>query len=253
MLHPTRRQAEILKAVRVRGSCAIADLAEELRVSEETIRRDVRPLASEGMLLRIHGRVISPERFRETPFRNRMREAQAEKQRIAARAAALVNDGDSLIIDTGTTTSFVARALTEHSNLVVVTNSVDVAHTLATRNGNQVYMAGGRLRGDDGASLGAAAVRFVEQFSARHAILSMKGIDAELGLMDSYLSEAEFSRAVIRRSECVTVVADHSKFGVRGFVTVCGFESVHTLVTSAAPPEPFGAVLSAAGVEVALA
>ena len=242
-----------MKAVRVRGSCAIGDLAAELDVSEETIRRDVRPLADAGMLLRVHGRVVSTEQFRETPFRSRMREAQAEKQRIAAVAAQIVADGDSLILDSGTTTSYVARALTEHSNLVVVTNSIDIAHTLSTRNGNRVYMAGGRLREDDGASLGASAIEFVAQFAVRYAVLSMKTLSAAHGLMDTYLSEAEFSRAAIGCAEEVVVVADHSKFAMDGFVSVCGFDAIQRLITSALPPPPFDTLLPAAGVELTVA
>ena len=250
MFYPSSRQSEILTSVRLRGSCSIAQLASQLDVSEESIRRDVRPLTNEGLLIRSHGRVEAPELYRETPFQNRMREYQEEKQRIATYTASVVNDGDSLIIDTGTTTSFVARALSEHSNLVVVTNSIDIAHVLAGRNGNRVYMAGGKLRDEDGASLGPSAVSFVEQFAVQHAILSMKAINVEHGLMDTYLDEAEFSRAVLKRAKHITVVADHSKFTTTSFVTVCEFDSIDTLITTAQPPQALFKNLQASNVKV---
>jgi len=236
MFHPNRRQSEILKKIRLKGTCSIAELALESGVSEETIRRDVRPMAAEGMLLRTHGHVVSPERIRETPFQSRMQEQKEDKQRIAVEAAKSVKDGDSLIIDSGTTTSYVARALSEHSNLVVVTNSIDIAYSLSVRNGNRVYMVGGRLRNADGASLGPSAVDFVEQFTVQHAILSIKAVNAPHGLMNAYLSEAEFSRAVMRQAETVTVVADHTKFGQKSFVSVGGFDAIQKFISSAQPP-----------------
>lgn len=249
MFHPNRRQSEILKNVRLRGACGIAELARELGVSEETIRRDVRPMAAEGILLRNHGRVASPERIRETPFQSRMQENKENKHRIATRAARLIKDGDSLILDSGSTTSYVARALSEHANLVVVTNSIDIAYTLSVRNGNRVYMVGGRLREADGASLGPTAVDFVEQFTVQHAILSIKAIHAEHGLMNAYLSEAEFSRAVMQQAESVTVVADHSKFDQKSFVSVSGFGGIHRLISSGPAPESIAQAMDESGVE----
>ena len=250
MIHLNKRQSEILKRVRVRGNCSIAELAEELVVSEETIRRDVRPMSSDGMLLRAHGYVSSPEHVRETPFQSRMQEEKEAKQSIATATASLVEDGDSLIMDSGTTTSYVARALIEHSGLVVVTNSIDIAYTLSARNNNRVYMAGGRLRDADGASLGPTAVDFVEQFTVKHAILSIKAVSANHGLMNAYLSEAEFSRAAMGQAENVILVADHSKFGRKSFVSVSGFDAIDHLITSDKPPKDIQQALDEASTTV---
>ncbi len=251
--HPSRRQSAILSTVRLQGSCGIAELARALDVSEESIRRDVKTLAMHDLVQRVHGGVVSPDQLREPPFLRRMEASKEDKQRIAALTASRIADGDSLMLDTGTTTSYVARALMGHSNLTVVTNSVEIARTLAPRNGNRVFMAGGELRSDDGASLGAAAITFIDQFTVGHAILSIGAISADQGLVDFHLSEAEFSRAVIRRANHVTVVADAKKFGRSGFVSVCGFDAVDTLITSAPPQEPFNEQLAQAGVEVLVA
>jgi DeoR family glycerol-3-phosphate regulon repressor len=252
-MHPTSRRSHILQAVTRRGTCGIGELAAELTVSEETIRRDVRPLAAEGLVVKLHGAIMAPERLREPPFERRMRDNMAEKLRIAARAAEIIKDGDSLMIDTGSTTCYVAQALREHANLMVVTNSAEIARTLATRNGNRVYFAGGELRGDDGAALGAAAVEFVRQFQAQYAVLSIGAIDKDRGFMDAHLAEAEFSRMVLSQVERKIVVADHSKFGRKGFVKVCDLNGIDTLITDSPPPAYFARYLANAGVSVQIA
>ena len=109
----------------------------------------------------------------------------AAKRAIARRAARLIEDGDSLMIDTGTTTSIFARELLKKRNLTVVTNSSDIARTLATVNGNKVYMAGGELNGDNGAAFGPSAIAFAASFHVRHAFISIAGLDADFGPSDS--------------------------------------------------------------------
>lgn len=251
--HPTRRQTEILNAVRLRGTCAVGEIAAELGVSEETIRRDVRPLAAEGLVLKVHGAVVAPDHLREAPFHTRMEENKAEKRRVAARAAQFVKNGESLMLDTGTTTTYLAQALTTHRSLFVVTNSVEAARSLATRNGNRVYMAGGELRADDGAAFGHAATAFARQFRVDTGFLSIAAIDTTNGLLDNELWEAEFSRTVIRQSKRTIVVADHTKFTRDGLVKVCDFDDVDMLVTTEMPPPPIEERLRAANVEVVLA
>jgi DeoR family glycerol-3-phosphate regulon repressor len=114
----------------------------------------------------------------EAPFQRRMRENADAKRRIAREMAGLIKDGDSVMLDTGTTTSLVARELLGHRRLTVVTNSSDIARTLATMNGNKVYMAGGELRSDSGAAFGVSAIEFISKFSVAHAIISAGAIDS---------------------------------------------------------------------------
>ncbi len=249
-MHQTKRQSDIMRAVRRHGSCAIAALADQFAVSEETIRRDVKPLVSEGLVIKVHGGIVVPDRLSEPPLQRRMQEQMDEKQRIAKAVAKRISDGDSLMMDTGSTTCYVAQALTEHSKLHVVTNSVEIARTLATRNGNRVYMAGGELRGDDGAAFGTDAIGFVGQFEVRYAVLSIGAIDAAKGLMDFHLCEGEFSKAVIGQAEHVIVAADHSKFGRNGLIKVCDPETVDILVTSAVPPDEIRRQFEAGDAEI---
>ena len=252
-IYPTRRQSEILSAVRLRQACSIGELAESLGVSEETIRRNVKPLAAQGLVRRVHGGIILPETFQEPPFQRRMQANNAAKQRIARRVASLVQNGDSVMLDCGSTTTFVAQALAGHSELIAVTNSAEIARTLAAKSSNRVFMAGGELRSDDTASLSASALDFVRQFEVQHAILSIGALDRTGDLMVYHLAEAEFSRAVMARAKQVIVAADCSKFGRKGLVKICDPNRIDILVTDAAPPPHLAGRLAEAGVEVLLA
>jgi len=243
----TKRQTSILQATRQRGTVRISDLAEDMGVSLETVRRDIRPLVDRGELTKVHGAVRFSSASTEAPFERRMREQEAEKRQIARHVADLVEDGDSIMLDTGTTTSMLAKALLGKRGLTIVTNSSDIARTLATVNGNRVYMAGGELHGDNGAAFGRSATDFIAAFSVRYAIISIAAIDAEMGLMDYHLAEAEFARTVLERGQQRFVITDHTKFNRKALVRVAGFEEFDRLVTDQAPPPDLAEQLELAG------
>tara|TARA_R110002020_G_scaffold27424_7_gene88361 strand:+ start:71 stop:835 length:765 start_codon:yes stop_codon:yes gene_type:complete len=239
----SKRHAEIMRMLTDEGTVTISDLAARLGVSLETVRRDVRPLTDSGAVLKIHGAVGLAGQVGEAPFQRRMRENADAKRRIAREMAQLIHDGESVMLDTGTTTSFVARELLGHRRLTVVTNSSDIARTLATVNGNKVYMAGGELRSDSGAAFGVSAIEFIAKFSVAHAIISAGAIDAGSGVMDFDLEEAEFARMMLSRGAQSYVVTDHTKFGRRGLVSVAGFDAIGHLVTDAPVGEDLAEVL----------
>jgi len=236
-MYATRRQSEILKTVQNLGSCSINELAISIGVSDETIRRNLKPLSARGLVLRVHGGVTLPDALHEAPFQKRIQENAEAKKQIAKAVADEIQDGDTLILDCGSTTTFVARALRVRKNLMVVTNSAEVARTLATNQSNRVFMAGGELRPDDTASLGASALEFVRQFKVRHAIITVGGITNDGGLMVFHPEEADFTRLIIGCAENAIVAADHSKFHGQGLVRVCDLSDVDLLVTDKAIPE----------------
>ncbi len=249
-LKHTKRHAAIMQIVGEEGTSTIAGLAERLGVSQESIRRDVRPLTNAEKLVKVHGAVTLPHHFAEAPFEKRMRESASAKRAIARHAAAKVVDGDSVMFDTGTTTSLVARELLVRKNLTVVTNSSDIARTLATVNGNTVYMAGGKLHGDNGAAFGPLAVDFLNSFSVRLSFISIGAIDAVAGAMDYHLDEAQIARAVLKQGETSYIVTDASKFERRGLVQVCNFSGFDRLITDEQPPTAIATQLREAGVEL---
>jgi len=248
----SKRHSDILALLESRGTLAVSVLAEMLGVSLETIRRDVKPLVDSGQMVRSHGAVGLAGHLGEAPFQKRMRDNAEAKRAIARRLAATMRDGDAVMLDTGTTTSFLAREMVRLRRLTVITNSSDIARTLATQNGNRVYMAGGELGADNGAAFGRSAIEFVAQFSVTHAVISAGAIDAG-GIMDFELHEAEFARAVLSRGERRIVVSDHTKFGRRGLIAVCPLSGIDLLVADRAPPPDIAAALAEAGAELLLA
>ena len=252
-MNHSKRHADILKLLGEEGSITIASLADRLGVSLETIRRDVRPLTDDGTVMKMHGAIGLPAVVGEAPFDRRMRENAGAKRAIARRVAASIRSGESIMLDTGTTTSFLARELLGHRRLTIVTNSSDIARTLATVNGNKVYMAGGELRSDSGGAFGVSAIEFVSRFNVNHAIISTGAVDAVNGVMDYDLEEAEFARMVLSRGMRSVVVTDHTKFGRQGLVQVCGFSGLTELVTDRAPPRAIADAAEAAGVRLLVA
>lgn len=249
----TSRQRAILAAATKAGEARILDLARDLAVSPETIRRDIRSLVAAGALSKRHGVVTPLAASAEAPFERRMRENATEKRAIARHVAAMIPDGASVMMDTGTTTSMLARELLGKRNLTVITNSSDVARTLAIVNGNKVCMAGGELNGDNGAAFGGAAIEFIRSFFVDFAVISIAAVDAMHGLMDYRLAEAEFARAVLGQGRKRLVVTDHSKFASTALVGVCGFADIDLMVTDRMPPADIAERLAAASVALEIA
>ena len=250
----THREREIIEALRLNGgSSRIQTLAARLGVSEETIRRNVKKLADDGLVRKVHGGVHLPDAEIEPSFQQRMDQNPEAKRRIAARVAAIVNNGDSLFLDIGSTTAYIARALRNHRNLFVVTNSVAVAHLLAARNNNRVFMAGGELRAHDGGAFGAEPIAFVRRFQVDYAICSATAINADRGFMLFDLQEAEFSREIMLRANTRIVAADSTKFGRGGPIVVCDPSMVDKLVTDAPPPDDLCTAMEAWSLEIIVA
>lgn len=249
-MRSSARQSAILEAVVSKGSCSVAELADRHSVSGETIRRDLKRLAAAGLVRKVHGGATVVGPLHEASYQQRMRDNAEAKQRIARLAARQVRDGETLMIDSGSTTIYFARALDRHRDLLVVTNSLEIAHTVGMRKGNRVYLAGGELRADLDAALGSSAIQFVEQFRVRTTVLSAGAVDAADGVMDYELAEAEFSRVLIERAERAIVIADRSKFGRRGLVQIQRLDAIDMLITDAPPPPPLADALRAAGVTV---
>ncbi|MCU0826961.1 MAG: DeoR/GlpR family DNA-binding transcription regulator [Tabrizicola sp.] len=249
----SRHDKDILDHLGRTGSARIEELARNLSVSAETVRRAIRRLEQAGAVTRVHGGVNLRGWGLEPSFVQRMAVNPDRKRRVAARLAGLIPDGASLFLDVGSTTAYVAQALRNHRDLLVVTNSLPVAQTLAGRGENRVFMAGGELRPHDGGVFGADALAFVRQFRVQHAILSAAAIDGKAGFMLADLQEAEFSRAIIDCAEAATIAADGSKFGTVAPVCIAQPKAFRRLVTDAAPPDDLAGLLRDAEVDVILA
>ena len=247
------RQEELVERLRRDRVMSVSALADALAVSTETIRRDVRALAAKGILVKQHGNVLWPDSRDDEPLQRRMAANMGAKKRIAQLIAREIKDGESLLIDSGSTTLYVAEALRGHRNLTMVTISAPVAQMLVAGEGNRIYLAGGEVRADDCAAYGPACLAYLAQFSVETAIISAAAISREFGVMDHHMCEVEVCRTLVERAERVILAADQSKFAAKGLIAACALVDIDLIVTDGPPPADLAAVLEAADVEVQIA
>jgi len=209
-------------------------IASELGVSRETVRRDVLDLEARGLLRRAHGGVLAPGAESEPPLDVRMQVRQREKQLIAKAALRLINPGQTLFIDAGSTVSILAEELATLSGLTVITNSVDVAVKIV-RNGvhrlNEVRLLGGRFGEDVPATFGGTTITEIHRYRADIALLSPVGISAAKGATSFDLAEAEVARAMAHCAARVVILADQSKLGAVSRAVICPIDQIDVLVT----------------------
>lgn len=208
----TKYAYQIENAVSLRGSISIGELSDLLGVSDQTIRRVIKPLVDEGKVRKVHGALVSVDRPVDAPFHARMQLMRAEKTAIATMIASMISDGESLAIDTGSTSGFVAQALQIRRNLMVVTNSAFVASTLATVPGNKVYMAGCQLRDHDGAAFDRQAFQTIERMRVNRSILSASSVDPRRGFLSFEQCEVDIAEAMQSIASATVMAVDHSKF-----------------------------------------
>ena len=244
MLRVQRRQ-EILNAVRS-GTSHVGELAAAFGVSEMTVRRDLRDLELEGKLTRVHGGAITSG---EPSFAEVVVERLDQKDRIGAAAAALVADGQTIMLDIGTTTLQIARHL-RGRNVTVITSNLAAYEELLPETSVELVLLGGIVRRNYRSLVGVLAEDSLRQLRADVAFIGASGLGGDLSVMDSTMVEVPIKRAMLASSSKAVLVADSAKLGMRGSVRVCGAEELDVLVTDADAPVAVCDELRAAGVEV---
>ncbi len=253
-MRPNLRRERIEQVVRERERVTVDALAELLGASRETIRRDLTDLAERGRVRKIHGGATTAEPRPseaeiEGPFQGRLLENVDAKRAIARRAIQLFQPGDTLFVDTGTTTLLFAEELSSATGLTVITNSSAIAALAARGPSNTTFLIGGEYRADGTENLGLLAVEQIARFHATHAVLAVGSIEA-VGVLDFDLLEADVARAMIAQARSVTVLADASKFGRGGLIKVASLNAVARVVTEAEPPSEIAWALKDAGTEL---
>lgn len=208
----SKYETQILEIVNLAGSIRVQDIARELDVSDQTIRRVVTPMVERGDIRKVHGGLVSNRSALDPPFLARMTQNRTAKIAIARAVSRLVKDGDSIAIDTGSTSSFAAQALRDRKNLTIVTNSAFVASTLSMIPGNNVSMAGTQLRDHDGAAFDRSAFEVIERMQVDYALLSASLVDASKGFLVHEQCEVDIATAMIGVSSKVIMAVDASKF-----------------------------------------
>jgi DeoR/GlpR family transcriptional regulator of sugar metabolism len=239
----------MLRVVRS-GSSHVSDLAEQFGVSEMTVRRDLRELARAGKLERVHGGALLAGA--EPPFEQTAIERFAAKDRIGAAAAALVADGETVMIDIGTTTLQAAHHL-HGRRLRVVTSSLAVLEELLPDEGIELMLPGGVVRRNYRSLVGVLAEDALRQVRADVLFLGTSGVDEQLAVWDSTIVEVPIKRAMIEAAEQVVLLADAAKFAKSGVVRVCPRGDIDHIVTDGALPPAARAAIDEAGIEVTIA
>jgi DeoR family fructose operon transcriptional repressor len=228
MIVEERRQ-KVLELVNDRGFIALAELARTLNASESTIRRDLDYWDQHGLIKRTHGGAMFREDIRGLPtLEERTLRETEEKRQIATAAVTRIHDGDSILIDGGTTTLELAKLLVDRP-LQIVTNSLPIANLFASSRETDLVMLGGYVYPRTGVALGPLTMRMLDDIHVHQTIMSVGGITAE-GLFNSNLLLVETERAMMRSSDEVVVLADHTKIGQKALTFLCELAAIDTLI-----------------------
>lgn len=248
------RQEKILQIVRAKWFATIETLAEEFRVSTQTVRRDVIKLDEAGLLQRFHGGAGLPQDDQVRLGYRPKREMHVDaKERIAALAASFIQDANSVYLDVGTTVEAVARQLADRRLRSVHTNSIISAGILSDTRHFETYVAGGVLRGADGSLVGDTATRAFEAIAVDVAVIGCSGFAEDGTPMDFDPQKVAVKQAALRNARRAILVADASKFARPAVMLVAPLGRFAAIVTDSPPPAQLGARIRAAGVELAIA
>jgi DeoR/GlpR family transcriptional regulator of sugar metabolism len=248
------RQEHIARIVEEHGRARVADLARQFDVSAVTIRKDLLVLETEQRLVRAHGGAIALDRSRpELAFDIRERLQADEKLRIGAAGAALVHDGESIVMDASTTALSVARHLKARgawSQLTIITNGLRVASELAGHPGLTVLMLGGRVRWEALSVVGQLGDGLFSRINVQKAFLGAAGFTLESGLSDATDEEAQIKRSMVAAAREVIAIVDHTKWERAAFATFCPIDQVGVVLTDPEAPSDMVEALRTRGVEV---
>jgi DeoR family transcriptional regulator of aga operon len=248
------RRGLIATLVNQEGRVSVADLCARFGLSAATIRTDLDDLVHQGLVIRTHGGAIPTDhRNTEMSFEVRRRLCMAQKARIGAAAAAMIVDGEAIVLDASTTALAVANAIRGRHELTVLTNGLYIALALLLIPGVTVLMAGGFLRPDSVSVVGTDGHDLVQKYNFQKGFFGGKGLDLKEGLTDVNRDEVAIKGDLVKRAKRVIAVIDSSKWGRVGFARFAAIDELHCVVTDDGAPPDMVAALRDAGVEVVIA
>lgn len=252
---PGRRRALLTAFVNEHGQATVVELADAFNVSADTVRRDLDWLARQGAVSRTYGGAVTVTGLAaaDTSFSDRTSVHRDEKNRIASATAERIADGETVILNGGTTTIAVARALGVRRNLTVVTNNLRLPGALPPGSVRDVYLVGGSCRLASHVTIGPVTFPGTGGISADVAVIGVGGVAPHSGLTTSNLQEAQMMAEMMASAQRTIVVADSSKFGRSAFAHIGQLDAIRMLITDRAPDPELLDALSAAAVEVVAA
>jgi DeoR/GlpR family transcriptional regulator of sugar metabolism len=227
------RRQSLMDILRKQPGLRVPELAKALEVSEGTVRNDLNALEEEGRLKRVHGGAVMNDRdqFQNNSFERRYKQNAAAKLAIAEEAAALVNDGDSILIDASSTSYYLARTLSDRKKLRVMTNGFEVARELAQNSSNTVILIGGVVNNDSSSVTGLLSEKIIAEMHIEKAFFSCSGFSLERGLTEVHFAEAQLKRKAIESSRQVIALVDSTKFGKEDLTPFARSDQIAYLIT----------------------
>ncbi|MDR1263720.1 MAG: DeoR/GlpR family DNA-binding transcription regulator [Oscillospiraceae bacterium] len=245
------RRGQILSRLMSAGNVLVSGLSREYQVTEETIRRDLERLEQEGFARRTYGGAVRADGTQtELPYQVRRHTQVESKRTMAGLIGERIPDGESLALDASTSALFVARALASRRRLSLITNSMEILAELAGKTDWTILATGGALKGSALAFVGPQAERMIGGFHVNLAVMSCKGLDAEIGFTDTNEADAAIKRAFLNCADKAAFLVDSSKFGRRAFARIAALPAASWIVTDAPPPEPWPRRLQEKGIEL---
>lgn len=249
-LYLEERRQEILRQVEQRGRVSVAELSQQLGVSEVTIRADLQALAGRNLIIRTHGGAIPAGNMVELALALRRQRQVQEKSRIGQAAAALVLDGDAVFLDSSSTALAIVQHLKNHRHLTIITNSLVIAQELQDAPGIRVVMSGGTLQRETASLIGVDGLEFLRKFNIQKGFFGAHGLNLPEGLTDVSADEAEVKRALVNVCRQTIAVLDATKWGRVGLASFARPEQIQTVITDAHAPADLMKQVQAAGMEI---
>lgn len=226
----TRREY-ILKKLEENRSVKILELSKSLKVTRETIRRDLYVLEEKGLIKKIHGGAVLETSNKETDYEKRKNEFHEEKRLIARKAASYIEEGDTVYLDYGTTTFELAKEMLKMQNLTVVTNTIPIVNLLLQNENIDLVIPGGIVRNNESSLYGPFASNNIADIFVTLGFFGCSGIDVERGVTSHHTGENLVSKEMIMHSQTSIILADHSKFGTVAFNKTANFDQIDIIVT----------------------
>lgn len=254
MLFEEERQRQIVDYVLKHGRASVQELGRMFQVSESTIRRDLKELEDARHLRRTHGGAVPLQNANVEPeYGEKLEQFRSEKEAIAKEAMKLVEEGDTIVLDAGTTTHQLAKLLPALGRLTVVTNSMMAAHELQGKPGIEVLLVGGFIRPETLALVGPVAERTLRSVKVDKAFIATNGLDPAEGITTPNYMEAVTKRCMIEAAKQVILLADHSKFGKVSFAKVADISEIDECIIDDGIDESAVKQLEKAGIMVTVA
>jgi len=250
------RRAKILDELELNGEVTVRDLSNKFNISEVTIRNDLDHLEKQNMLIRARGGAIKIKFFKmgiDPPLSDKGKEFLKEKQRIASAALKLIEDEDSIVLDSGTTTTEIAKKLEQFNNLTIITNALNIASILTEYPGFNIYMPGGVLRKKSLSLVGSLACENFKKFYCDKLFLGVDGFDTLQGISTPNAEEAHLNSIMVGMAKKVIVVTDSRKFSRRRFGFIAPISAIHVVITDSGITEEDKVRLENQGVKVIIA